>query len=371
MILKNCDVEHFSCLLQQKELVCFGAGQILENFCAEFKKYHIENKIAYIIDNDPQKWDTYKVINEVIIPIISLSKAIDNLNNNIILLITSGRGNVVDIYNQLNAIKQFEQIECYYSRFITGESLNRELVKRNLPDDFRLYSEPRIPKIIHYCWFGNNPIPSQHQKYIDGWKRLCPDYEIIEWNEKNYNIEKNQYMKQAYEAKFWGFVPDYARKDILYNYGGIYLDTDVEMICSFDELLYQDGFCAFVRDLVAFGLGFGARKGLPIIKELRDMYNDVVFEFKSFREIKIGPEYETEKLVEFGLKRNGEYQIVEGLTVYPTEVLSGTNVYNDQYLKTNRTYSVHHYAGSWADDEDRENLNALKKLFDMACENSK
>lgn len=368
MILKNCNIDHFLCLIQQKELVCFGAGKVLENFCTELKNYHMENKIAYIIDNDPKKWDTYKVINKVEIKIISLSKAIEDLSKNIILLITSD--DCIAIYNQLNAINQLNKIECYYSRFVMSESLSQEFVKRKLPEDFRIYRESKIPKIIHYCWFGNNPIPNHHKKYIEGWRELCPDYEIIKWNEKNYDVEKNLYMKQAYEAKAWGFVPDYVRKDVIYNYGGIYLDTDVELIKNLDDLLYQDGFCGFQGDKVAFGLGFGARKGLPVIKLLRDQYNQLTFEFRPRKEMKIGPDYETEILAELGLKRNGEYQIIEGLTVYPAEVLSGTSLYNDQYLKTDRTYSVHHYAGSWIDDEYRQKQAEMKQLYETAINNS-
>lgn len=364
MILKNCDINRFLYLMQKKELICFGAGKGLENFCAKLKDYHIEKKIAYIIDNDQKKWNTYKFINKIKIKIVSLSKAIENLNTNMILLITCG--DAVEIYNQLNEIYQFNNIECYSSQFIMGEALSREFIKKKLPKNFRIHHEPQIPKIIHYCWFGNNPKPSQHIKYIEGWRKFCPDYEIIEWNEKNYDVGKNRYMKQAYEAKAWGFVPDYIRKDVIYNFGGIYLDTDVEMIRNFDDLLYQDGFCGFEWDKVNFGLGFGARKGLPIIKELRDQYNNLIFEFKPRKEMKIGPDYETEKLVESGLMRNGEYQIVEGLTIYPMEVLTGTTWYNDQYLKTDKTYSVHHYAGSWVDDEYRQKQNAVKRLFKVA-----
>ena len=94
----------------------------------------------------------------------------------------------------------------------------------------------RIPKIIHYCWIGTKEKPESVQYCIESWKKFCPDYEIIEWNESNY-FTKNEYMKEAYEAKKWGFVPDYARLDIIYNYGGIYPDTDVEIIKSFDEYL--------------------------------------------------------------------------------------------------------------------------------------
>lgn len=102
-----------------------------------------------------------------------------------------------------------------------------------------------IPKIIHYCWIGKSEKPESVEYCIESWKKYCPDYKIIEWNENNYDFIKNEYMKEAYDSKKWGFVPDYARLDIIYNYGGIYLDTDVEIIKSFDALLNQEAFIGF------------------------------------------------------------------------------------------------------------------------------
>ena len=100
-----------------------------------------------------------------------------------------------------------------------------------------------IPKIIHYCWFGGNPLPEQYKKYMESWKEYCPDYEIVEWNENNFDVTKNQYCYEAYRASKWAFVSDYARLKIIYENGGIYLDTDVELIKD-------------VTPLVADGVGF-------------------------------------------------------------------------------------------------------------------
>ena len=100
----------------------------------------------------------------------------------------------------------------------------------------------RIPKKIHYCWVGGTAKPKSVQYCIDSWKKYCPDYEIIEWNEDNYDFSKNRYMKEAYDNKKWGFVPDYARLDIIYQHGGIYMDTDVEMVANLDDLLEYEGF---------------------------------------------------------------------------------------------------------------------------------
>ena len=195
---------------------------------------------------------------------------------------------------------------------------------------------------------------------MDG--KSCPDYKFICWNEKNYDIKKNKYMYQAYNAKKWGFVPDYLRKDVIYEYGGIYLDTDVELIRSLDDLLYQDGFCAFEGKRVAFGLGFGAIPGLPIMREMLDAYDVMAFEFKPREEMLIGPDYETRQLEKHGLKLTGEYQSVAGLTVYPSDVLSGTVPYTGESVITSVTYAVHHYAGSWDESTSRKQRNIIEKL---------
>ena len=113
---------------------------------------------------------------------------------------------------------------------------------------------------------------------MESWNRFCPDYEIKEWNETNYDISKNKYMLQAYESKKWGFVPDYARLDIIYEHGGVYLDTDIELVANIDDFLYQKGFICFESETrINCGMGFGAIKGLEIIWKMREDYDKRVF----------------------------------------------------------------------------------------------
>lgn len=131
-----------------------------------------------------------------------------------------------------------------------------------------------IPKKIHYIWFGRNPLPELALKCIESWKKYCPDYEIIEWNEDNFDISKNLYAKQAYEAKKWAFVSDYARVKILYKYGGIYLDTDMEILKNIDKLINSQSFTGF-EDCknIAFGI-YGSRPKSEILKMLLDSYDN-------------------------------------------------------------------------------------------------
>jgi hypothetical protein len=120
-----------------------------------------------------------------------------------------------------------------------------------------------IPKVIHYCWFGGKPLPLDVEQCIRSWKKFCPDYEIRQWNESNYDVGKHPFMKAAYETGSWAFVSDYARLDIIYNHGGVYLDTDVELLKDLQPLLELDCYFGMQQDrnLIATGLGFGAVKG--------------------------------------------------------------------------------------------------------------
>ena len=209
-----------------------------------------------------------------------------------------------------------------------------------------------IPKKIHYCWFGRGEKPKLAKKCIASWKKFCPDYKIIEWNESNYDIAKNRYMKEAYENKQYAFVPDYARLDIIYEHGGIYLDTDVELVKPLDDLLNLTGFMGFDHvGLCAPGLGFGAIPKLPIIKDLRDDYDDINFikNDGSFNRT-TSPEIQTDFFLKKGLHRDNSLQEIEGLTIFPMEYFCPKDSISGEIHLTKNTYSIHHFDGYWADN---------------------
>ena len=214
-----------------------------------------------------------------------------------------------------------------------------------------------IPKKIHYCWFSGKKLPEQFQKYIDSWKKFCPDYEIVRWDESNYDISQNAYMESAYKEKRWGFVPDYARFDIIYREGGIYLDTDVEVIKSLDSLLENPAFLGFESaKMINPGLGFGAERGNPVIKALRDMYEGISFynEDGSLNLVP-SPYYATEKLKEFGILAESKCQKSEFVTVYPTEYFGCKDYNSGEIHITKNSFSIHHYSCTWMTREERKN----------------
>ena len=221
-----------------------------------------------------------------------------------------------------------------------------------------------IPKVIHYCWFGNTEIPDKYKANIESWKRCCPDYEIHRWDESNYDITKCEYMKKAYDSRKWGFVPDYARLDIIYNYGGVYLDTDVEMLKSLNPLLGYDLFCGFEnKNHVAFGLGFGARKGHHIIKSMIEDYKKMDFiETEVSKDMIASPVHQTRILKEYGLICDGNSRLYDDFLVLSPEYFAPIN--GMVFVKpTNESFSIHQYAASWYDEKDLNSKNSINEKY--------
>lgn len=205
-----------------------------------------------------------------------------------------------------------------------------------------------IPKTIHYCWFGGNPLPESVRKCIESWRKHCPDYEIIQWDESNYDVKTIPYVEQAYEHKKYAFVSDYARLEAIYNYGGIYLDTDVELIKSLDSLLTETCFMGLEKaGSVNTGIGFGSVAYHPILKENMQAYTDKQF----VQNNKINPiicvEITSELLMTYGLTNENKIHHLGSITIYPTEFFCPLDMETDQLNVTNNTYSIHHYDSSW------------------------
>lgn len=223
-----------------------------------------------------------------------------------------------------------------------------------------------IPKKIHYCWFGNGQLPEKDRKCIESWKKMCPDYEIIRWNETNYDINKNQYMKEAYEAKKWGFVPDYARLDIIYEHGGIYLDTDVELIKNLDELLICEGFMGFEDGIhVNPGLCIAAEKHHDVIKKLMGIYDDRKFicDDGTF-DLTPSPIMNTDMLIKMGLKTNNEKQIVDGITIFPKDYFCPKDYKSGKLNITDNTYGIHWFNASWQSPHRKRMLKVRRVIGD-------
>ncbi|MEH6954665.1 glycosyltransferase family 32 protein [Neobacillus drentensis] len=207
----------------------------------------------------------------------------------------------------------------------------------------------KIPKVIHYCWFGGKEKPAIVKKCLKSWETYLPHYEILEWNEGNFNIELNSYVKEAYNAGKYAFVSDYVRVYALYNYGGIYLDTDVEVFKPFNDLLHHNSFWGFEQANFIATSTIGAEKGNALIKEFLDSYYEKKFirndgTYNQLTNVAII----TKLLEDKGLKTNGQYQEINRLGVfYPQTYFSPYDYINCQTFITEKTYTIHHFYKSW------------------------
>ena len=216
-----------------------------------------------------------------------------------------------------------------------------------------------IPKIIHYCWFGGNPLPPLAQKCIKSWKKYCPDYQIIEWNESNFDVNCNAYCAAMYEQKKWAFLTDYVRLKVVYENGGVYMDTDVELLKPLDDLLDNKAYMGFeTTGKVNTGLGFGAEKGHPFILENMTYYENL----NDFKKVETCPEITTRLLNEYGLKQDiQKNQVVYNVNICPVDYFCPIEFETNIKRKTRRTYSVHHFVASWHSKEQRKTVKKMQK----------
>lgn len=202
-----------------------------------------------------------------------------------------------------------------------------------------------IPRTIHYCWFGRGKKSELSMKCIHSWEKFCPDYEIVEWNEDNFDVELNAYTKMCYEEKKFAFLSDYARLKILQKYGGFYFDTDVEIVRPIDELRTHPAFIGFeTNEYVNTGEGFGAEPHNRAVTALLSEYNILLDGLHGTRGC---PILNTQALLKLGLVQNGSFQNLEDIVVYPPQYF---NPYDDSLGKLRvapETYSIHWYAKSW------------------------
>lgn len=226
-----------------------------------------------------------------------------------------------------------------------------------------------IPKVIHYCWFGHNPKPKLAQKCIRSWKKYCPDYEIKEWNESNFNIDDCPlYVRQAYVEKKWAFVSDYARLKIIHTFGGIYLDTDVELKKSLDSLLEYNAFFGFEDGVfVATGLGFGAIPQHQVINEMMRDYENIPFiKEDGSQDLLPCPQRNTDVLLKYGLIQDDSLQILEGNIIILPSIFLCPLVYESRKLRRSKdTIAIHWFTSYWLTDLQllgrEKNAKAIRK----------
>lgn len=214
-----------------------------------------------------------------------------------------------------------------------------------------------IPKVIHYCWFGRGQMPKLALKCIESWKKYCPDYEIKEWNEDNFDLDMYPYVREAYDARKFAFVTDVVRLYALYHEGGIYMDTDVEVIKPLDSLLQYDAVSGFESPTqIPTGL-MACRDGQPLFKELLDEYNGIHFRRPD------GTLDTTTNVIrisntckKYGLRLDNTLQTVRGFTLLPKDYLCPKSYKTGEIELTGNTLCIHHFSGSWVQNNKAKRI---------------
>lgn len=229
-----------------------------------------------------------------------------------------------------------------------------------------------IPKVIHYCWFGRNPLSPLALECIASWKKFLPDYEIKEWNEDNFDVNIIPYTAEAYRAKKYAFVSDYARFWILYHYGGVYFDTDVEVIRPIDDILAKGAFMGFEKDpdkwqdgYVNPGLGFAVYPEMDLLKDLMNKYHNLHFILSdgSFNMSNTIVTYTTQVLESVGMKQITGIQELKGITLYPSEYFAPIHFITHRLHITPKTRTIHRYMASWKEQKHKTIRDYLRRYM--------
>lgn len=336
--LKN-DVDSLEELFEKKQrVVLYGAGSAAKLLLQSYYELFPRESLEFIIDGNPDLDGMDCVVNDHLrVRIISLKHFCEMWGERarqFTFLLTPYYS--LFFVKQLDQVRELDQAEAYVYSFIAEKTLPGEFCLRET-------DSPRIPKIIHYIWIGRARLPEEYQKNIESWRRFCPDYEIVEWNESNYDFGKYRYTWEAMEHRQYMYATDAARKDILYTYGGIYFDTDVELLKSIDDLRYQEAFIGIDDGgQVNSGSGLGAVKGHEMIREMLELYEREVFVKAdgSFNRT-YNTFYETQLLIEKGFRVKNGYQKIGTMNCLPREVLMPEGVVGLRNRYTKHTLAHH------------------------------
>ena len=304
--------------IRKKNLVVYGAGLIGQIVIPDaLKRFQLEKYLQFYVDADLYKQGRRVAIEKSSYEIKSPTelKSYCYQDKNVMILITNSHFEPI-----VKALDEFVELDGVEACIVPIMQI-MEFPQSVHPAPLRISEKRLIPKVIHYCWFSGKEMPEYLKKCMESWEKYCPDYEIKRWDEENYDVNKKSYTKEAYRQKKWGFVTDYARLDILYHYGGIYMDTDVELVRNLDELLYQPAFCGVEKwGNINTGGGCGTVAGHPMIGKMLEERETLSFirEDGSLNTETCGI-YETKPLIREGMTVNNQTQTVGGMTIYSSD----------------------------------------------------
>lgn len=352
----NASLQTFIQHIQDKKVYLYGLGEVFRSLEEKEIFLAIYPYIAGYIDNG-KAGQTIDVLGE------KYSVAgVENLNgirDGIVLI--CGTKYLDDMYRDLCEQNLSDAVECFVLPLIWAVTVGQddEWIKQRINSNMDDLCKMQIEKKIHCFWFSGDEKPEAYRRCIDSWRRVCPDYEIIEWNAENYDCGKNQFMCQAYEKRKWAFVSDYARLDVVYRYGGIYLDMDVEILKRLDPLLQFKAFFSFgTQHEIDLGSGFGSVKGNPFLRELLNLYenkdfcdengNPMVWKY-------VQPVYIKNTFRKNGIQMNGNMQLQEDTLILPRKYFTPVDDFMlEDYVRTEESVGIHHYNAGWCDTDFME-----------------
>ena len=356
------------------KIAIYGAGMIGRTIMPDYLMRHgLDENLLFYVDADTRK-QKQKVIVGLRQYNICAPEVLNNIGHDTIILITNS--NYSPVLHTLDAMESLDGIKAVIVPVIMAEGVKDRAAAGGGTDVIRDYTDELIPKVINYCWFSGRKMPDYLKRCIDSWSRICPDYEIKRWDESNYDVNKNEYMRQAYEEVRWGFVPDYARLDILYNYGGFYIDTDVELLKPLEPLRRQGAFCGVEKwGNVNMGGCSGAIPHHRMIKKLLKYREEAVFRYEDGS---LNPDtcgvYETAPFIAMGMSADNTCQRINEMTVFSSEYFHPYDYMSGENVITENTFSIHHFNGGWLDDKRKEERkktvgeynNILKRIYGQA-----
>lgn len=348
-------------------IVIFGTGVIGSTITPEIlNTYGLGDRIECCIDNDTNRWNSTINMCGREIPIFS-PDVLKNYSSHITVLVTISRYH--SAFEQLKQMEGTKNFSCYIIPAMCIENFHNYGGKGVI----KTSDSPIIPKKIHYMWLGNTSMPEKLTKCIDSWRKYCPDYEIIRWDESNYDVHKNQFVSQAYDNKRYGFVPDYARIELLYEHGGIYMDTDVELQRNLDELLYQEAFCSVEKwQVLNFGGCSGALKGHKSLEPFLENWakRSLVRPDGTLDHISSGL-IDTTIALEAGYILNGKNQTVMGMNIYTYDYFHPYDYMSGKLEMTDDIFSIHQFQGGWVDEKAREENMQTRSMYETLIGSAK
>ena len=355
MKTQNTSIDKFLEYIEDKNIYIYGIGDYYRRLAGKVIYPNIHKSVAGYIDNGRKGENITVLGQEYHIYGVEFLKSV---SRGIVLL--CGTTYLDEMYSHLISQCLPDEIECFIMPLVWTVSDGKDdpeiAACLSMKDNLHSEVENKIDKKIHCFWFSGEKKPEKYQKCIDTWKRVCPDYEIIEWNADSYDCGKNIFVKQAYEKKKWAFVSDYARLDVIYHYGGIYLDMDVELLKDFEPLRQFNAFFNYgMRHMVELGSGFGSMKQNPFIGTLLKLYEGAEFLDKDgqSQETKyVQPVWINDSFLKEGFWLNGDMQLVGNMLLLPRRFYTPKDdFFLCNYLQCGDTRGIHHFNSEWQPNE--------------------